>query len=164
MFILGKNNKVEEAMSLWTQMQEEDTQSSDEFMWLLSELLKKNNLEVPFTVKKPKEKVVLVPSNANNNLISQLELCIKNNNSTQALELHKQICSKSLIINTFLESQVIELLVRDDKLKEALELTRGMLETGRPISKNILNFFCGKLSQAGDVTSLEYLNEKMTKV
>lgn len=165
MFVLDKNNKVEEAMSLWTQMQEEDNQPSDEFMWSLSELLKNNNLEVPFTVNKPKANVKSsIPSNSNNQLISQLELSVTNNNIAQALELRKNIHSKNLTMNPTLESKVIELLVRNDKLNDAMKIVKDMLETGRPISKNILYFLSGKLTQAGDIASLQYLNKKVSKV
>lgn len=162
-FILGKNNKVEEAMSLWTQMQEEDIQPSDHFMWTLSELLKQNNLEVPFTVNKPLEKDI-VPSDFNNTLFTKLDLYINNNNLSKTLALRKTMLAKGLKIYPTTESKIIELLVRENKLNEAFEITKSMLENGRPISKNILNFLVGNLSDAGNIANLEYLNEKLSKV
>lgn len=156
-------------MALWTQMQEEDTQPSDHFMWSLGELLKKNNLEVPFTVKKPKEKQVSaasvnIPSDLNNSLTTQLNLCIKNNNVNKSLQLLQLIHSKNIKLNTSTESQVIELLTRENRLNEAFELAKTMLENGRPIQKNIIAFLSGKLSEAGNVAELEYFNGKLASV
>jgi len=151
-------------MALWTQMQEEDCQPSEQFMWSLSELLKKNELEVPFTVKKPKEKVSVVPSDINKTLSNELELCINNNNITQALALRKTIRSKGFSIYTSYESKIIELLTREKRLKEAFEIAQDMLENSRPITKSILTFLVKNLSEAGHTASLEYLNGKVTKV
>jgi len=164
MFVLGKNNRAEEAMALWTQMQEEDCQPSEHFMWSLSELLKKNDLEVPFTVKKPKENVSVVPSDVNKNLSTDLESCINNNNITQALALRKTLRSKGYSINSPLESKIVELLTREKKLNEAFEIAKDMLENNRPITRSILTFLVKNLSAAGHTASLEYLNEKVTKV
>lgn len=164
-YILGKDNKVEEAMALWTQMQEEDTQPSDYFMWNLSELLKKNNLEVPFTVKKPKEKVVSpVPSDVKNSLIVQFKSSIENNDIDQAFALRKKLYSRSIYIQPGVESELIELLTRENRLDEAFKLAKNMLEGGRPVTRSIFNFLVGKLSDSGDIASLEYFNEKVAKV
>ncbi|CAH1737969.1 unnamed protein product [Aphis gossypii] len=162
--LYSKNNKVEEAMALWTQMQEEDCQPSEHFMWSLSELLKKNKLEVPFTVKQPQEKVLGVLSDANKTLSTDLESCIKNNNITQALALRKTMHSKGFNINSSSESKIIEMLTREKRLKEAFEIAKSMLESNRPITKSILAFLVKNLSEAGNIESLEYLNEKVTKV
>lgn len=152
-------------MALWTQMQEEDTQPSDHFMWSLSELLKKNNLEVPFTVKKPKEtSLSSVPSDVTNNLSTQLDSCVKNNNINKALKLRKSILSKGSYISSSTESKIIELLVRETRFDEAFEITKEMLENNRPISKSIFNFLVGKLSETGNIASLEYLTGKVSKV
>lgn len=153
-------------MALWTQMQEEDTQPSDIFMWSLSELLKQNNLEVPFTVKKPTEKEIniAIPSDTNNSLITKLDLCINNKDISQALALRKLIQSKGLNIHTSTESKMIELLIHEKKLNGALEIARSMLENNRPITKHILSFLVKNLSEAGEIASLEYLNGKLSKV
>lgn len=151
-------------MSLWTQMQEEDTQPSDNFMWSLNELLKKNNLEVPFTVQKPKENISSNPSDVKNNLSTQLVMCLKNYNIGKALTLRKMIQSKGSNITPSIDSQIIELLTREKRLKEAFEIAKDMLENGRPITRNVLNFLVKNLSENGDIASLEYLNGKVSKV
>lgn len=152
-------------MALWTQMQEEDTQPSDHFMWSLSELLKKHNYEVPFTIKKPKEQIKSsAPSDVINNLLAQFDQCIKNNDVTQALALRKNIYSRNLNLSCVKESQIIELLVRENNLTEAFELTKEMLENNKPVTKKILYFLVSKLTEAGNVASLEYLNGKLSKV
>lgn len=164
-FFSGKNNKVDEAMSLWIQMQEEDTRPSDHFMWSLSELLKKNNLEVPFTVKKPEENnISSVPSDTSNNLTTQLSTCLKNNNINKALELRKIILSKKSSIIPSTEAQIIELLIHEKRLDDAFNVAKNMLENNRPITKNILKFLVKSLSEDGNIASLEYLNSKMSKV
>lgn len=164
--VLDKNNDVEKAMALWTQMQEEDTQPSDHFMWSLSELLKQNNLEVPFTVKKPSENEIniAVPSDVSNGLITKLDLSIKNKSLSQALHLRKTILSKGITIHSATESKIIELLIHEKELNDAFEIAKSMLENNRPITKNILSFLVKNLSDAGEIASLEYLNEKISKV
>lgn len=152
-------------MALWTQMQEENTQPSDHFMWSLKELLVKNNLDVPFTVKKPSNQDFSpVPSNINNNLSTQLDLYLKNNNVTKAISLRNKMYSKGININSFSESIIIELLTKENKLNEAFEIAKNMLDNGKPITKKILHFLINKLSEVGDIASLEYLNEKISKV
>lgn len=152
-------------MALWTQMQEEDAQASDNFLWSLSELLKNNNLEVPFTVNTPNHnEQSIVPSDVNQNLISQLDTVIKTNNIAKAQSLRKAIHSRGLTISPHVESKIIELLINGDKLKEAFEISKDMLNNNRPIKKNILNFLTKKLSEAGDVANLEYFNNKVSKV
>lgn len=156
---------MQEATALWTQMQEEDIQPSDHFMWSLSELLKNNNLEVPFTVNKPKENILSsVPSDVKQNLASQLDTFIENNNISKALSLRKIIHSRGSSINPTTESKIIELLSRADKLDEAFEITKHMLNNSRPITKHIIHLLVGKLSEAGDIASLEYLDKKISKV
>lgn len=168
MYVLGENNKVQEAMALWIQMQEEDIQPTDHFMWALSELLKKNNLEVPFKVVKPKEdKQIANPKDvkdANQNLNSQINMLLKSDNIDKALALRKSILSKNSTINPLEESKIIEMLTRENRLEEAFEITKVMLNKSRPITKNVLNFLAGKLSEAGDFASLEYLDGKVSKV
>jgi len=164
-YISGNDNKVEESMALWTQMQEEDIQPSDHFMWSLSELLIKNNVDVPFTIEKPVEKVISsVPSDVNNNLSSQLNMCLQNNNITKALGIRKIMHSKNLNINSTIESRIIELLLRENRLDEGFEVAKNMLETSRPITKNVLQFLIGTLSETGNIAKLEYLEEKLSKV
>jgi len=151
-------------MALWTQMQEEDAQPSEYFMWSLSELLKKNNLEVPFRVVKPKDELPVVPSDINKNLSTQLNLCLNNNDLAKALTLRKTLHNKNIAINAIDESKIIELLLQENRLNEAFEIAKDMLENKRPITKHILNFLVKNLSESGDVASLEYLNKKITKV
>lgn len=40
----------QKALGLWMQMQEEDVQPSDQFLCLLADILKRHDMEVPFTV------------------------------------------------------------------------------------------------------------------
>lgn len=152
-------------MALWTQMQEENTQPSDHFMWSLKELLVKNNLDVPFSVKKPSNRDFSpVPSNINNSLSTELDLCLKNNNVTKAVSLRNNMYSKGININSLSESIIIELLIKENKLNKAFEIAKDMLDNGKPITKKILYFLINKLSEVGDIASLEYLNEKISKV
>lgn len=152
-------------MALWTQMQEENTQPSDYFMWSLKELLVKNNLDVPFSVKKPSNQDFSpVPSNINNSLSTELDLCLKNNNVTKAVSLRNNMYSKGININSLSESIIIELLIKENKLNKAFEIAKDMLDNGKPVTKKILYFLINKLSEVGDIASLEYLNEKISKV
>ncbi|VVC25742.1 Pentatricopeptide repeat,Tetratricopeptide-like helical domain [Cinara cedri] len=163
--LYSQNNKVKEAMALWIQMQEEDIQPTDNFMWELSELLKKNNLEVPFKVVQPKNiNQRANPKNANQIINSQIDMLLKSDNINKALSLRKSILSKGSTINPFEESKIIEMLTRENRLEEAFEISKDMLNNSRPITQNIFNFLAGKLSESGDFASLEYLEGKVSKV
>ncbi|XP_050423237.1 leucine-rich PPR motif-containing protein, mitochondrial-like [Adelges cooleyi] len=159
----SKNNKVEEAMSLWTQMQEEDIQPSDTFMWSLSELLKKNGCEVPFAVNKPKEKQQSSDNIIQKDLFNLLDSYLDKNDITNAIKIRRKILSKNLPLHNSKESKIIELLTRENKLSEAIEIAKEMLVNDRQISKNVLRFLVSKLSEAGEVASLEFLKEKVPK-
>jgi len=49
-FYTGKSKDAEKALGLWTRMQEEDVQPSDEFLSALGTFLKKEGKEVPFVI------------------------------------------------------------------------------------------------------------------
>ena len=46
----GKSKEAEKALGLWTRMQEEDVQPSDEFLSALGTFLKNEGKEVPFVI------------------------------------------------------------------------------------------------------------------
>ncbi|XP_050542701.1 leucine-rich PPR motif-containing protein, mitochondrial-like isoform X8 [Daktulosphaira vitifoliae] len=163
MELYSKKNKVDEAVGLWTQIQEENIQPSNTFMWSLSELLKKNNREVPFVVEKPTEESPNIPSNNNKSLNVAFETNLNNNNVLKAFEVRNQIYSKGYTVHPSKESILIELLTREDKLSEAMRVTKEMLLNNKPISKNVLRFLIKRLSEAGEVDSLIFLNDKLSK-
>jgi pentatricopeptide repeat protein len=47
---IGKSKDPDKALGLWTRMQEEDVQPSDEFLSVLGNFLKKEGREVPFVI------------------------------------------------------------------------------------------------------------------
>jgi pentatricopeptide repeat protein len=47
---IGKSKDTDKALGLWTRMQEEDMQPSDEFLSALCNLLKEEGREVPFVI------------------------------------------------------------------------------------------------------------------
>jgi len=49
-FYTGKSKEAEKALGLWTRMQEEDVQPSDEFLSALGNFLKNEGKEVPFVI------------------------------------------------------------------------------------------------------------------
>jgi leucine-rich PPR motif-containing protein len=49
-FYTGKSKETDKALGLWTRMQEEDVQPSDEFLSTLGMFLKKEGKEVPFFI------------------------------------------------------------------------------------------------------------------
>lgn len=46
----GHADNIEKAYGLWTQMQDEDVQVTDEFLIKLGNFMKSKNLEVPFVI------------------------------------------------------------------------------------------------------------------
>ena len=53
-FIIGKANDPDKALGVWTALQEENLQASQEFLAYLADFLRKNNREVPFVVSDAK--------------------------------------------------------------------------------------------------------------
>jgi leucine-rich PPR motif-containing protein len=52
---IGKSKDPDKALGLWTRMQEEDVQPSDEFLSTLGTFLKKEGREVPFVIPEVSE-------------------------------------------------------------------------------------------------------------
>lgn len=47
---IGKTDDVDKAFGLWTQMQDEDVQPTDEFLSKLASILQKHDRPIPFAV------------------------------------------------------------------------------------------------------------------
>lgn len=57
---LGKTDEIDKALALWTQMQDEDVQASNDFLIELGNLLKKHDRPVPFAIPEVKKGNLLV--------------------------------------------------------------------------------------------------------
>nr|CAD7259831.1 unnamed protein product [Timema shepardi] len=112
----------EKALGLWTRMQEEDVQPSDEFLYKLGTFLTAQGLSVPFTIPAAPEKVELQATNPPSSPTSSLFT-----KADQNLTLREQ-------------SQIIEILLKESRLAEASKITLSMLRNNiHPITR-IFNF------------------------
>nr|CAD7437873.1 unnamed protein product [Timema bartmani] len=129
-----KASEPEKALGLWTRMQEEDVQPSDEFLYKLGTFLTAQGLSVPFTIPAAPEKGVSL---------------YRFTKADQNLTLRDQ-------------SQIIEILLKESRLAEASKMTLSMLRNNiHPITR-IFNFLIIRLANAGDINTLNDIGSLLT--
>lgn len=158
----------EKALGLWTEMQDEDLQPSDQFLLKLNSFLKDNNREVPFVVpqieieekKVTKQTPVKVSeSNIPQNTASVFRHALKNNEIDQALQLKGSVVNQ-LNLNDY--SLLLESLVKLDRQNEANKLVFEMLKKNIQPLPRVFRFFLNKVANIGDVETIEYIGNKLS--
>nr|CAD7395757.1 unnamed protein product [Timema poppensis] len=134
----------EKALGLWTRMQEEDVQPSDEFLYKLGTFLTAQGLSVPFTIPAAPEKVELQATNPPSSPTSSLFT-----KADQNLTLREQ-------------SQIIEILLKESRLAEASKMMLSMLRNNTHPITRIFNFLVIQLANAGDVNTLNEIGSLIT--
>ncbi|XP_044733810.1 leucine-rich PPR motif-containing protein, mitochondrial [Chrysoperla carnea] len=166
-----KQDDVDKALGLWTRMQEEDTQPSDEFLLKLGSFLKTKERNVPFTI--PQKSAVKKPESISpqssqsrkedeaiaSNDLKAFRTALKNFEIDKALELRNKINPSQLsLLDT---SSVIETLVQSERLNEAKKEVMNMINTNAYPIPRVFRFFLNKLALSGDVDTLNAIGEKL---
>ncbi|KAK9707701.1 Pentacotripeptide-repeat region of PRORP [Popillia japonica] len=169
-----KQDDPEKAMNLWTQMQEEDLAPTDNFLIKLGEFLSKHNLHVPFVIPEseevprpatfPKRTTVTTPSNNKRDIIV-FRQTLKSGNVDAALDIRKH-SDNVFTIND--DSNLIEKLIQENRIQEATNLTRDLLQKNQTPMTRVFRFLLNKLANNGDVKTIEelgtYLNKDVKKL
>lgn len=178
-----KEVEPEKALGLWTAMQEEDITPSDGFLFKLSNFLKSQGQEVPFHVpatapkptkavepqppkeKKEPERRILKPARTEATPSSEthgaLKTALKSGEINAVLAAQQNLATTDKITLTE-RSQIIEILVQNQKIQKATKLLFEMLdENVHPIPR-IFRFYLNRLAASGDSEMLEKVGQRLT--
>lgn len=154
-------NDANKALGLWTKMQEENIPPSDDFLLKLAELLKKNSIDIPFVVPEGKEEVLkVVPENYRSNDLNSFRSAIRNGEVDVALQIKSSLRKSEIPITDL--SQLIELLVRADRLKESTSLLNEIWARGYFPNKQIFKFYLNRVAATGDVERMEQISVQLS--
>lgn len=149
-----KKNDADKALGLWTQMQEEDMQPTDEFLLKLNEFLKKNGRDVPFVVPSVNSSMEAPRSN-----IGLFRQHLKDGQTQTALNLKNSVTNQ-LNVNDY--SALLENLVKEERHNEASKLCFEMLKKNIHPIPRVFRFYLNKVANSGDVQTIESIGNKLS--
>ncbi|XP_067623165.1 leucine-rich PPR motif-containing protein, mitochondrial isoform X2 [Eurosta solidaginis] len=172
-----KRDEAEKGLGLWTKMQEDDITPSDAFLIKLAELLKKNNIKVPFALpakisstaaaveswplddtQKVKKRIA---AQGPPTTLALFRKAIKDGDIDTAVTLKTKLKPNVTLSHTDLSS-LIELLVRAQRLTDATKYVNELLDAKRfPIPK-IFKFYLNKIALSGDVCTLQQIGKHLS--
>ncbi|KAK9507866.1 hypothetical protein O3M35_007637 [Rhynocoris fuscipes] len=164
-------NEVDKAMSLWTQMQDEDVQPSDHFLYTLGVLLKKHNKPVPFAIPETlpqieNEITKKEISTSKLNILRAMRKAVYAKDLDEALELNNKLEFGDLTTSD--RSKLLNLLVNSGRLREGTQILINWMENGVNVYPRILSNLIKGLAKLGDVDSFDaigkYLDQDMRKL
>ncbi|XP_046388703.1 leucine-rich PPR motif-containing protein, mitochondrial [Ischnura elegans] len=181
----SKSNDAEKAMGLWMQMQDEDVQPSDEFLKSLANLLRKNNMKVPFVepkaestlsvrgkaispAKEPELQKPEAGSTPKSPLLQRFRQAIRIGDADAALQCKAKIEAEGKKMPVTELSLLVEQLVKNDRIGEATAITENYLspeirQGGRLISPRVLRFLLNRLANLGDVDSITNIGNLISR-
>ncbi|KRT80285.1 hypothetical protein AMK59_7357 [Oryctes borbonicus] len=164
-----KQDDPDKALNLWTQMQEEDLAPTDGFLITLGDFLKKHKMDVPFVV--PEGEVA-----SENSLSQQIQRkplgsmtkrdvvvfrqTLKSGDVDAALEIRKR-SNDIFTIND--DSSLIEKLIQDNRIQEATNLTRDLIQRNQTPITRVFRFLLNRLANNGDAKTIEELGGSLHK-
>ncbi|XP_017783732.1 PREDICTED: leucine-rich PPR motif-containing protein, mitochondrial [Nicrophorus vespilloides] len=162
-----KQVDTDKAISLWTQMQEEDISASDQFLITLGKFLKNNNVEVPFLIpEQPKKQTKLiktpqpvqVPAATPKKDLTVFRQVLKSADVDKAMEIKKNSNENFTVTDI---SLLIEKLVQNDRQLEATKLTEEMLTKQQVPITRVFRFLLNKLANSGDFQAIERIGKHL---
>ncbi|EFA01919.1 leucine-rich PPR motif-containing protein, mitochondrial [Tribolium castaneum] len=151
-----KQEEVEKALGLWTQMQEEDLLPSDEFLQSLGKFLQDKGVSVPFQIPQS----VTPPQVVEKSHIQQFRRKLKEGDVQSALQFYNPNDHSFTVTDT---SLLIEKLIQNNRIGEATKVTLNLLETGATPLARVFKFLLNKLANAGDLDSLAIIDKKVSQ-
>lgn len=155
-----KQEDIDKALGLWTQLQEEDVVPTEQFLITLGNFLKERNISVPFVIPKPTavQETNVVPERKELKRASSYREKINSGELDWAMSTHRQRP------DNFSESDrsfLIEKLVQNDRLNDAKEIAEYVLNKNHRPSYRVFRFMLNKLALSGDVEGLEKIASKL---
>ncbi|XP_014665082.1 PREDICTED: leucine-rich PPR motif-containing protein, mitochondrial-like [Priapulus caudatus] len=161
-----KQGDWQKALGVWTTMQEESVTPSDRTLRYLAAQLRESGQPVPFTVAdeqpppqprraaRPAAATVQAPP-------SKLLELVKLRDLQGAVDHKKGLEAEGKTLDNKEYSNLIELMLEEEKLKDALALTTEMLQQGTHPYQRVLVFLLSRMHLAGDVDGLQQLVQLM---
>lgn len=151
----------DKALGLWTEMQEEDCQPTEKFLFTLGNFLKENGHHVPFVMPKMdaapevEKSKYTVPTDSE---LARFRQLLRNNQTDEALQL-KIYLPNQLTINDY--SHLLENLAKEERQNEAAKLCLEMLKKNMHPLPRIFRFLLNKIANTGDVETMESIGNKL---
>ncbi|KAJ9586127.1 hypothetical protein L9F63_020226, partial [Diploptera punctata] len=158
-----KSDDPDKALGLWTRMQEENVQPSDEFLSTLGKFLIKKGRDVPFVLPEIDSSSQDVEKDVPT-ATHRLRQALRQNNLDQALELRKGCIEAGEDLTVTDVSTLIENLVKAERYREASALVRETLDRGLYPLPKVLRFFLNRLATAGDVDTITLVGNQLSNV
>lgn len=158
-----KSGDPDKALGLWTRMQEENVQPSDEFLATLGHFLTEKGRDVPFVIPE----VELPPELSSFSLDSQENVSSTSRKLREALQQNKldlgleikQKAADELSVTDL--SLLIERLVKAERYGEVLKLVQEMLAKDLYPLPRIMRFYLNRLAAAGDVDTISVIGNQL---
>ncbi|XP_054261805.1 leucine-rich PPR motif-containing protein, mitochondrial isoform X2 [Macrosteles quadrilineatus] len=168
-----ESDEVEKALGLWTKMQDEDVNASDEFLIKLGNFLKEKGQNVPFkipeqptyTIKrkeaaKANEKGTSPRQERINN--PPLLQAIQNKNVDEALKIKDELDVKGQRLTRREAGELLELLVAQSRLRDATAFVTSLSVEQMPIVRT-LNFLITRLTAKGETDLLQRVGDHLSE-
>lgn len=157
-----KQEDIDKAVGLWTQLQEDDVAPTDQFLYTLGTFLKERNVEVPFAIpsyKAPVEQEAAAPApvRPKPTNTSFFREAIKAGDVDKALEVKNS--GVFLSIND--QSLLIERLLQNERVNEATKIALEMINKNQFPTLKVFRFLLNKLSNNGVTDVLELIGTKL---
>lgn len=157
-----KQEEVDKALGLWTQMQEEDLAPSDVFLNTLGKFLRERGRDVPFVVpsapqKRQQPPITAQPSTASHQLFKEK---IQHGLLDEALEIKKRSNDKFSVTDL---SALIEKLLQANRVSDASSLAFVLLDRGNLPLNRVFRFLLNRLASNGDIETLTKIGSKISK-
>ncbi|KAF6210429.1 hypothetical protein GE061_013535 [Apolygus lucorum] len=162
-----RENNVDKAEALWTQMQEEDVKPSDKFLTNLGQLLEKHGKPIPFEVPKPTEPIPSAPVKPlADPKVRALRKSLHAKELDEALQLKSELNDADLSKADI--SKLTNLLVNNGRIGEASRMLISLLEKGLRPDVTTLSFIINAIAKIGDIDSMKtigsFLNQDLKKM
>ncbi|XP_068906051.1 leucine-rich PPR motif-containing protein, mitochondrial [Tenebrio molitor] len=153
-----KQEEVEKALGLWTQMQEEDLLPTDEFLISLGQFLKSKGVTVPFQI--PESRTAAPPVTQTERAVQMFRKKMKAGDAQGALQYYNP---NDYSFTATDASLLIEKLLQSDRIGEATKIAFHLLDRNSAPITRVFKFLLNKLASAGDLDSLAIIDSKISQ-
>ncbi|RZF34823.1 hypothetical protein LSTR_LSTR011210 [Laodelphax striatellus] len=161
---LIKHDNPEKALSLWTLMQEENVQPSEEFLHRLGTFLTEKGFEVPFaipTVEAKKDEIV----DANLPLPRRkLRMALASKDWNSIMTAYKALKKQNVKLYAAEIAGIVQFAIEEGKpIQTIAELAAEILATQVDFPRFKLSYLTKKLAQTGDIEAFEHFGHFLTE-
>lgn len=154
-----KQEDIDKALGLWTQLQEEDVLPTDQFLFTLGNFLKERNISVPFITPQPVAKQEAEEEKKIPKKVSIYKEKLSSGDLDWVLAAHQ---NQSTAFSDSDRSLLIEKLVQSGRLEDAKAVALFVLNKNSKPAYKVFRFLLNKLALAGDVEGLEEISRKLS--